>query len=101
MVLVAGGFSALSTRRASRVCLLWRQHPPTRGTRGCCRHQEGRQAAALDRRRAAREQRELLDELAPKATAGTHEARVRTRRLLEPGGGGGGGGGGVGGGRGG
>lgn len=40
------------------------------------RQVQDRQAAAADRRKGAREQRGLLDELLPKATGGTHDARV-------------------------
>lgn len=50
-----------------------------------CRRAGERVAAAAERRVQRKEQKELLDELLPRATAGTREARVRGGRMLETG----------------
>lgn len=41
-----------------------------------CRRADVRVAAAADRRQQRKEEKELLDELLPRATGGTREARV-------------------------
>jgi hypothetical protein len=41
-----------------------------------CRRADQRVAAAAERRHQRKEQTQLLDELLPRATGGTHEARV-------------------------
>jgi hypothetical protein len=43
---------------------------------GVRRRAEGRVAAAAERRHQRKEEKELLDELLPRATGGTREARV-------------------------
>lgn len=50
---------------------------------GSCRRAEARGAAAADRRHQRKEERELLDELLPRATGGTREARVSSTRRGE------------------